>query len=80
MEVFLVIFIFRKCLAVRRHMASFWGLAVRHSHHGTLWLVEAVVRSSATWLSRRAVKSIFALKRVRVSVSCSECRTVSPRS
>jgi len=49
--------------------------------------VEAVVRSGATWLSlRRAVKSIFALKRVRVSVrvrvrvSCSECRTVSPRS
>jgi len=45
--------------------------------------VEAVVRSGATWLSlRRAVKSIFALKRVRVSVrvSYSECRTVSPRS
>jgi len=66
-----------------------------------------VVRSGATWLSlRRAVKSIFALKRVRVRVSvrvsvrvrvrvsvsvrvrvkvrvrvsCSECRTVSPRS
>jgi len=61
------------------------------------------VRSGATWLSlRRAVKSIFALKRVRVRVSvrvsvsvsisvsvrvsvrvrvsCSECRTVSPRS
>jgi len=54
-----------KCLAVRRRMASFWGLAVRHSHHGSLWLVEAVVRSGATWLSlRRAVKSIFALKRV----------------
>jgi len=28
----------------------------------------------------KSVKSIFALKRVRVSVSCSECRTVSPRS
>jgi len=54
-----------KCLAVRRRMASFWGLVVRHSHHGALWLVEAVVRSGATWLSlRRAVKSIFALKRV----------------
>ena len=54
-----------------------------------------MVRSGATWLSlRRAVKSIFALKRVRVRVSvsvsvrvsvrvrvsCSECRTVSPRS
>jgi len=26
------------------------------------------------------VKSIFALKRVSVRVSCSECRTVSPRS
>ena len=55
------------------------------------------MRSGATWLSlRRAVKSIFALKRVRVRVSvrvivsvsvrvrvrvsCSECRTVSPRS
>jgi len=25
-------------------------------------------------------KSIFALKRFRVRVSCSECRTVSPRS
>ena len=25
-------------------------------------------------------KSIFALKRVRVRVSCSECRMVSPRS
>ena len=62
-----------------------------------------MVRSGATWLLlRRAVKSIFALKRVRVRVSvnvrvnvrvsvrvrvsvsvrvsCSECRTVSPRS
>ena len=52
-----------------------------------------MVRSGATWLSlRRAVNSIFALKRVRdgvrvsvsvrvsvrvrVRVSCSECRTV----
>jgi len=41
------------------------GLAARHSHQGALWLVEAVVRSGATRLSlRRAVKTIFALKRV----------------
>jgi len=26
----------RKCLAVQRRMASFWGLAVQHSHHGAL--------------------------------------------